>query len=127
LIGDNQIDFTDLAKFCYEENIRQSAIGGLKDDGKTVIFSRIEWSSDKGSNRIEVDVEGRNKKNENESRGKLFVSFAMIPYEIAQLSKVGDGRNDPNIDPYLPEPAGRFSLSSSMFGGFFCVAGKLFS
>jgi len=57
----------------------------------------------------------------------LFVSFAMIPYEIAQLSTVGDGRSDPNIDPYLPDPAGRFSLSSSMFGGFFCVAGKLFS
>lgn len=126
LIGENVIDFTELAKFCYEENIRQSAIGELKEDG-CPIFSRIEWSSDKGSNLIEIVMQGKNKLNQLESRGKLFVSFNMIPFELAEMSKVGQGRSDPNLDPYLPEPAGRFSLSGSIFGGFFVVAGKLFS
>lgn len=78
LLGENVIDFTELAKFCYEENIRQSAIGELKEDGSP-IFSRIEWSSDKGSNLIEIVMQGKNKLNQLESRGKLFVSFNMIP------------------------------------------------
>ena len=33
LIGDVEIDFTDLAKFCFQEDVRQSAIGSLDDNG----------------------------------------------------------------------------------------------
>lgn len=58
--------------------MRQSAIGTLGDNNEP-IFSRIEWSSDKGSNLIEVIIQGKNKQGNVESRGKLFVSFAMIP------------------------------------------------
>lgn len=66
-----------------------------------------------------------NKSKAFEKRGTLFVSFNMIPYELAELSKVGQGRYSPNLDPFLPEPAGRFSLTGSLFGGFFVVGGKL--
>lgn len=92
---------------------------------KNVIFSRIEWSSDKSSNLIEIELQNKNKSQEFEKRATLFVSFEMIPYELAELYKVGLGRNDPNLDPFLPEPPGRFSLSGSLFGGFFVVGGKL--
>lgn len=129
LIGESEVDFTDLAKFCQEENIRQSAIGESRDIGdkgqKEYIFNRIEWSSDKNDDKIEIEIQGMNKSKAFEKRGTLFVSFNMIPYELAELSKVGQGRYSPNLDPFLPEPAGRFSLTGSLFGGFFVVGGKL--
>lgn len=36
------------------------------------------------------------------------ISFELLPYEIAMACPVGEGRNEPNIDPTLPSPTGRF-------------------
>lgn len=58
-------------------------------------------------------------------RGKVYISFGMIPQAQAKLAPVGKGRDAPNVDPFLPEPAGRISLMSGMLGGFFCICGKL--
>lgn len=49
----------------------------------------------------------------------------MVPEAIAVLNPLGMGRDTPNRDPHLPEPAGRFSLMGNMFAGFFCIAGTL--
>ena len=91
------------------------------------MLKRIEWSSDKDDNIVVIEMNNRNKKNELECRGRLMIGFSMLPMDIAELSKVGVGRNEPNNDPFLPEPAGRFSLTGSILGGFFVVTGKLLS
>jgi len=71
----------------------------------------------------------RNKQGELQERGLLYISFAIVPFDLAKLSKVGIGRDSPNMDPVLPEPPGRVSLIGGMFGGLFSgmdgLAGKL--
>jgi len=49
----------------------------------------------------------------------------MIPEKVASQNPVGQGRDQPNRDPFLPEPAGRVSLMGGMLAGFFCIAGTL--
>lgn len=52
-----------------------------------------------------------------------------MPDGAAKQIPVGSARNEPNSDPFLPEPAGRMSIMSgpwaSMFGGFFVIGGAL--
>jgi len=52
-----------------------------------------------------------------------------VPEDAAVLIPCGQGRTEPNADPFLPEPAGRMSLMTgpwaSMFGGFFVIGGAL--
>lgn len=43
--------------------------------------------------------------------GKLKISYELVPKEQAELNPVGDGRSAPNVDPFLPEPTGRFKWS----------------
>lgn len=71
----------------------------------------------------------RNKRGETEYRGTLYISFEMIPMNVSELNPVGIGREQPNLDPVLPEPAGRLNFASIsgglLFGGFFCLSGVI--
>jgi len=46
-----------------------------------------------------------------EPGGKVQVSLELVPLVQAQSCPVGEGRNEPNQDPFLPPPVGRFSWS----------------
>jgi hypothetical protein len=46
------------------------------------------------------------------------MSIEMMPKWKADVSKVGEGRNDPNMNPYLPPPQGRFEWSLNPFKMF---------
>jgi len=105
--------------------MRQSAKLFTNPDTKVTQLQRIKWNADKNEDKLDVSVFNKNKKGEDEYRGKVWLSFAMLPEAAAKLSPVGLARDAPNIDPNLPEPAGRISLMSGMLGGFFCIAGTL--
>lgn len=46
------------------------------------------------------------------------MSLEILPIWRAELCKVGEGRNEPNINPYLPPPTGRFEWSINPFKMF---------
>jgi len=96
------------------------------DDDKQQL-DRVKNAEDSDIN--EVFIENKNKHGEREYRGSLFITFTIVPEGAALQIPVGNGRYEPNIDPFLPEPAGRMSLMSgpwaSMFGGFFVIGGAL--
>jgi hypothetical protein len=43
------------------------------------------------------------------------LSFEVLPEWKAKISEVGKGRDEPNINPYLPPPVGRFEWSLNPF------------
>jgi len=43
--------------------------------------------------------------------GQIKVSFELVPKDQALRCPVGKGRDDPNIDPFLPPPVGRIHWS----------------
>jgi hypothetical protein len=46
------------------------------------------------------------------------MSIELLPKNQAEASKVGEGRNEPNVNPYLPPPQGRFEWSLNPFKMF---------
>lgn len=46
---------------------------------------------------------------------KLYLSLDVLTEKEAKLSPAGHGRSDPNQDPYLPNPVGRFEWSWNPF------------
>lgn len=55
--------------------------------------------------------DNRNMKDPNYPFGRVLVSLEVYPEKLALNSKVGKGREEPNINPYLPPPVGRMSFS----------------
>jgi hypothetical protein len=53
-----------------------------------------------------------------EKGGKVLLSLEMLPHWKAQILKVGKGRDEPNINPHLPPPLGRFEWSLNPFKMF---------
>jgi len=39
------------------------------------------------------------------------LSLEIFPIKLAQENKVGKGREEPNVNPYLPPPVGRVQLT----------------
>jgi len=42
---------------------------------------------------------------------KIYLDLRVVPEEYAKTNKVGAARGDPNVEPTLPPPVGRFELS----------------
>ena len=51
----------------------------------------------------------------NSKSGRILCSLELLPIWKADLSQVGLGRKDPNVNPYLPPPVGRFQWSLNPF------------
>ncbi len=47
--------------------------------------------------------------------GQVRISLDVVPQDLAEQSKVGDARSDPNQNPYLPPPVGRISFTLNPF------------
>ena len=47
--------------------------------------------------------------------GRILMSLEFMPIWKAEKSPVGKGRSDPNVNPYLPPPVGRFEWSFNPF------------
>ena len=48
-------------------------------------------------------------------KGEVLLSVELIPKWKAEVSVVGKGRDEPNINPKLPPPVGRLHLSWNPF------------
>jgi hypothetical protein len=46
-----------------------------------------------------------------EKTGKVRMQVDIYPKSMAVMNKVGDGRSEPNANPFLPPPIGRISFS----------------
>jgi hypothetical protein len=51
----------------------------------------------------------------NEKSGRILCSLEILPMWKAELNRVGIGRKEPNVSPYLPPPVGRFQWSLNPF------------
>ena len=52
---------------------------------------------------------------EGEKSGRILCTLDILPKRNADENKVGKGRNEPNINPYLPKPFGRFQFTLNPF------------
>ena len=104
-IGDVSFKFEELAKFAFREHSRAKKIS-IEDQ-------KIEKTSYKKQDKYDkfwVPV-FKQEEGEREQAGEVQISFELVPQESAEACKVGEGRDEPNIDPYLPPPIGRFEWS----------------
>ena len=50
-----------------------------------------------------------------EKSGRVMCSLEILPKNLADLDKVGKGRDNPNVNPYLPPPVGRMEFTLNPF------------
>ena len=50
-----------------------------------------------------------------EKSGRVMCSLEILPKKNAELDIVGKGREDPNVNPYLPPPVGRIEFTLNPF------------
>ena len=50
-----------------------------------------------------------------EKSGRVMCSLEILPKAIADLDVVGKGRDEPNVNPYLPPPVGRIQFTLNPF------------
>ena len=97
-IADATLTFDATAKQAWESGGRISRKG---DSGNT--FSRGE------SDKFWIDCMRRRADGKMVHGGRVQVSLELVPAQQAQACPVGEGRSEPNLDPFLPPPVGRFS------------------
>ena len=45
------------------------------------------------------------------NNGFVRIQIEIVPLDYAEKNKVGSGRDEPNVNPFLPPPIGRLSFS----------------
>ena len=73
-----------------------------------VIFAEKEEEED--SYKFWVQLEKQGKKG-----GRVLCSLEIVPQWYAELHPVGKGRDEPNMNPYLPPPIGRIKFTWNPF------------
>lgn len=101
-IGDCSFSFAQLAKDAFESSVRLKMRGG-KDSG-------LKNLTKQDPEKFWLDLKKAEK-----IVGKVQISFELIPLNLAQACPVGEGRSEPNVDPFLPDPTGRFELTLNPF------------
>ena len=75
-------------------------------------MKRTEETTFGGTNeKMWVDCMRRTAAGKMQHGGRVQVSLELVPLQQALSCPVGEGRNEPNQDPFLPPPVGRFSWS----------------
>ena len=72
---------------------------------------RFDFNDDEDDNTFWLQLISRNAKNELEKTGKVRIRIDIYPEEHAKNNKVGEARNEPNTNPYLPPPIGRINFT----------------
>jgi C2 domain/Ferlin C-terminus len=97
-IGDASVNFTDIAKEAWENNTR------VQKKGNSDFQDRL---ARKDTQKFWVDFKCSDKNGKENKAGRVQISFELVPEARAKACPVGEGRNEPNIDPPLPKPDGR--------------------
>lgn len=104
-LADAAIEFDDLAEIAFGHELRikkyevEKGIMGFKNREEKI------W----------VPLKAKDKEGNMIKAGRLQVSFELLPIEKAKACIVGEGRDEPNVDPYLAPPIGRFEWSLNPF------------
>ena len=88
------------------------------------IFSNIEFlpkSEDEDGTKFWIEMEKNGKKG-----GRVLCSLEILPYWYAEMNPVGKGREEPNVNPYLPQPFGRLTFTLNPFKMFNQLVGPKF-
>ncbi|CAG9316505.1 unnamed protein product [Blepharisma stoltei] len=102
-IAETSFEFNELAAAAIEENRRIKKKGPAEGWKDRVLNEENE--------KFWVNCKKRGKEGGFEDGGKVLISFELVPEMRAQACPVGEGRNEPNVDPKLPPPIGRFEWS----------------
>mmetsp|Transcript_21382 Transcript_21382/g.21169 ORF Transcript_21382/g.21169 Transcript_21382/m.21169 type:complete len:260 (+) Transcript_21382:2306-3085(+) len=102
-IAETSFEFNEIATMALEENQRVKKKGPSENWKERVMNTENE--------KFWVTCKKRDKNGGFEDGGKVLISFELVPEMRAQACPVGEGRDDPNIDPKLPPPIGRFQWS----------------
>ena len=116
-ISKAEIDLTDIIKIPKDLDVPitfcKDYVDSVPQEEKTK-YKGIEFltgGDDEEKNKFWVDCYANNEK----SGGRILCSLEILPMWKAELTKVGLGRKDPNVSPYLPPPVGRFQWSLNPF------------
>ena len=75
------------------------------------VLSNIEFvKEDDNLNKFWIQLEKQGKK-----EGRVLCSLEIVPKWYAELHPVGKGREEPNMNPYLPPPVGRIKFTMNPF------------
>jgi hypothetical protein len=99
-LADAAFEFNELAEAAFMHDLRMK-----KYENETKHENEMFW----------VPLQRKNEKGDLVDGGKLQVSFEILPINKAKACEVGEGRGEPNVDPYLPPPIGRFRWSLNPF------------
>ena len=94
----------------------------LPDNEK--IFSNIEFLSkedDKEGTKFWIQMEKNGKKG-----GRVLCSLEILPEWYSNINPVGKGRDEPNVNPYLPQPFGRLTFTMNPLKMFNQLVGPKF-
>ena len=69
----------------------------------------FEWKDDENS--FFVPVSAKNDDGKLEQNGFIRIQIELVPVDYADQNKVGDARDEPNQNPFLPPPTGRLFFS----------------
>ena len=115
-ISGAEIDLTDLIKIPKDLDVpitfSKDYVNSVTPDEK-LKYEGVEFLSggdDEEKNKFWVQCYHQNSKS-----GRILCSLEILPAWKAELTKVGKGRKEPNIAPYLPPPVGRFQWSLNPF------------
>ena len=77
-------------------------------------MDNLKFSDDNTSFWLELknrEVDEKTGKSNVVSNGRLRIQIEIHPVELARQNPVGQAREEPNVNPYLPLPVGRMTLS----------------
>jgi hypothetical protein len=99
-IAEASFSFDSTAKTAWETGGRIKRMG---DGGGMIVHSTSE--------KFWIDCMRRKADGKLEQGGRVQLSLELVPKAQVAACPVGEGRNEPNVDPFLPPPVGRFSWS----------------
>ena len=115
-ISGAEIDLTDIIKVPKDLDVPitfcKDYVDSVSQEEK-IKYQGIEFltgGDDEEKNKFWVQCYHKNEKS-----GRILCSLEILPMWKAELTKVGLGRKDPNVSPYLPPPVGRFQWSLNPF------------
>lgn len=102
-----------LQKKYYNESLRPRMMQGRADGDEPLEFVKSDREGNPDGDIILTTYALEDK--EKKQPVTLKLDIRVVPKSFAETNKVGAARGDPNVEPFLPEPEGRFKLSLNPF------------
>ena len=106
-ISETSLDFDEIAARAWEEDSSVKMLGESENFKERMIGRKSE--------KFWVQCLKRKDDGTVANAGKVLISLELIPQVKADSSKVGEGRSEPNVNPVMPGPYGRFKFSLNPF------------